>query len=237
MGVPLTSCTPAIRDAAARKIQLFIRTHLPRLRAFEAIAHISRQFEDVKAAFEFPSMLDFAEPPTGDNAVPALLFTPRNAAIHGHENTLVKLLSKLDAVESHGDSRIRRARKQLVKRIESELGELDAKKAAMWEERTTESTPVEQDSSLDSSKIVDGGCISEEPARAASNPSGCLDTNPMDFDRSPSLDPNAGEGELEEDAVKEALFGPEESAKEVECEILGHARDAEADDLRNCSEE
>ena len=86
--------------------------------------------------FELPSALDFADPPASAaedaSAVPDLLYTPKNALVHGYEHALVKLLSDLDAVESHGDSRVRSARKELVKKIEKALGALDAAKMDVW---------------------------------------------------------------------------------------------------------
>ena len=160
---------------AARKLQVFVRTQIPRLRAFRAIANISRQFEVIKGAFEFPSVLDFANPSAESDAVPTLLFTPRNAPLHGHEHALVKLLSKLDAVDSHEDDRIRKARKQLVKRIESELGVLDAKKVAVWKEAAagTASEP----------KVVNSGYVPQEPQAIPLN---SVDSICSDVDHSPA---------------------------------------------------
>ena len=146
---PLPVLDPNTRDAAARTIQSFVRPWLARLSALHAIDDISRRFEDIKTGFEFPSTLDFADSPSSSAsssssslsssssdetapAVPSLLYTPRNAPLHGHEHALVKLLSDLDAVESRGDACVKRARKELVVRIERELGALDARKMDVW---------------------------------------------------------------------------------------------------------
>ena len=94
---------------------------------------------ELKSSFEFPSTLDFAnsQSPSSsvsseENAVPSLLYTPRNAPLHGHEHELVKLLSSLDGVESHGEVRVRQARKELVVRIERDLAALDERKWDVW---------------------------------------------------------------------------------------------------------
>ncbi|KAF8512933.1 hypothetical protein BU17DRAFT_53713, partial [Hysterangium stoloniferum] len=118
---PTASPKPDPHVQAAQNIQSFFRTRLPRLKALNAIGAIARQFENLTSQFIFPSILDFSESESG----PTLLYTPHNAPLHGHDNGLVKLLSKLDAVESHGDDVVRKVRKQLVNRIERELAMLD----------------------------------------------------------------------------------------------------------------
>ncbi|KAF8525715.1 hypothetical protein JB92DRAFT_2806106 [Gautieria morchelliformis] len=129
------------RDAAARTIQTFVRAQLRRVSALRRISDIARRLEDATAHFVFPAALDFAD--VGDAnghaaAVPALLYTPANAALHGHEDALMKLLSEADAVESGGDAPVRRARKALVGRIEGALGALDAQVVGVWRARGME---------------------------------------------------------------------------------------------------
>lgn len=137
--LPIPSPKLAPRDQAARKIQSFLRTQLPRLKSLNQIRAIALQFENLTSQFTFPVILDFSESETS----PRLLFTPRNAPLHGHDHALVKLLSKLDAVESHGDDAVRKARKQLVNRIERELAMLDEKKMEAWKaSRVTLPTPA-----------------------------------------------------------------------------------------------
>ncbi|KIJ47286.1 hypothetical protein M422DRAFT_164179, partial [Sphaerobolus stellatus SS14] len=111
-------------DVAARKIQDFLRTHIPRHKALKAISAIASEFESMVACFTFPETLDFAE--TASDS-PKLLFTHHNGPVLGHEEALMKLLSKLDAVESYGDASIRMERKNLVKRIEKRLDDVDTK--------------------------------------------------------------------------------------------------------------
>ena len=151
-----------VRDAAARTIQTFARAQLGRLSALRTIEEISHRFEELKANFKFPPTLDFGEFPssfsetTNDVPTPSLLYTPQNAHLHAHEHTLVKLLSNLDAVESHGDLRVRQERKKLVMKIERELNVLDEKKVEVWRQAvvaadSTKAMPV-QESPLENKK-------------------------------------------------------------------------------------
>ncbi|KAF8578877.1 hypothetical protein K439DRAFT_439082 [Ramaria rubella] len=162
-------------ETAARKIQSF--------------------FEDIKASFEFPLALDFADADVDADVTPTLLYTPRNAPLHGHEHALVKLLSGLDAVESHGDARVRRVRKELVRRIESELGVLDAKKAEVWR-------------FLVSQRGVDSTMTGLEPdggaEKAAQTP---LPASPASMDLDLTLLESEVDGaQLEEDAIENELI-------------------------------
>ncbi|KAI0830252.1 hypothetical protein BC628DRAFT_1287441, partial [Trametes gibbosa] len=52
--------------------------------------------------------------------VPKLAYTPANAPLHAYEEELSRILSALDAVESHGDTGIRAARRELARMVERE---------------------------------------------------------------------------------------------------------------------
>ena len=56
-----------------------------------------------------------------------LAYNAQNSVVHAYENARSELLTKLDAVESHGFKAVRDARKELVVQIEWELGELEKK--------------------------------------------------------------------------------------------------------------
>jgi hypothetical protein len=56
-----------------------------------------------------------------------LAYNAQNSVVHAYENALSELLTKLDAVESHGFKAVRDARKELVVQIERESGELEMK--------------------------------------------------------------------------------------------------------------
>ena len=59
------------------------------------------------------------------SSTPHLAYNAQNSVVHAYENALSELLTKLDAVESHGFKAVRDARKELVVQIERELGELE----------------------------------------------------------------------------------------------------------------
>ncbi|KAI9058824.1 hypothetical protein FKP32DRAFT_1548446, partial [Trametes sanguinea] len=52
--------------------------------------------------------------------VPKLAYTPTNAALHGYEEELNRILSALDAIESRGDAGVRAARRELARMVERE---------------------------------------------------------------------------------------------------------------------
>lgn len=62
-----------------------------------------------------------------------LAFTAANAPVLAHEDALVKLLTKLDGVESDGDPVVRAERKRVVNAVDHELERLDALKKAEQE--------------------------------------------------------------------------------------------------------
>ena len=95
----------------------------------KSIFSIATEFDSTIASFTFPETLEFDKSAQDVK----LLYTQRNGPLLGHEEACLKLLSKLDAVESHGDEGIRAERKKLVKRIENHLAELDERKNVMWE--------------------------------------------------------------------------------------------------------
>ncbi|KZT37960.1 hypothetical protein SISSUDRAFT_986994, partial [Sistotremastrum suecicum HHB10207 ss-3] len=103
------------RVEAASKIQAFVRAALARKRAVAALAPIQASFESITSSFVCPDVLDF-NPKSTSSA--KLSYTPNNTSVHAYEDSLMRLLSKLDAVHSGGDKRIRTARKSLAKKIE-----------------------------------------------------------------------------------------------------------------------
>ena len=60
----------------------------------------------------------------------SLAFVPANVPLRAHEEALTRLLTRLDAVDSAGDARVRNHRRQLVLDIESELEDIEALKTA-----------------------------------------------------------------------------------------------------------
>ncbi|KAG9041436.1 hypothetical protein FS837_012267 [Tulasnella sp. UAMH 9824] len=106
--------------------------------SFSSLNAIQTQFDALKAAFSFPANAEF-DSSSSSSDVPKLTYASVNAPVHQYENELVKLLTKLDAVESDGAESIRGARKALVIAVEKELTRLDEQKREAW----AKSSPVE----------------------------------------------------------------------------------------------
>lgn len=147
------------KEQAAVKIQSFVRAALARRRALSALASIRSQFKSLNSSFTFPTTLEF-EP---EFESPKLIYNATNAPVHAHEDSLMRLLSKLDAVESAGDKKIRAARKSLANEIEAALSTIDSKKEEMWRQQRSVATveAVQGVSVEDSSMPVDEPAIEE----------------------------------------------------------------------------
>ncbi|KZT43201.1 hypothetical protein SISSUDRAFT_1116571 [Sistotremastrum suecicum HHB10207 ss-3] len=149
------------KEEAAIKIQSFVRTTFARRRALSSLASIRSQFESLCSSFTFPTTLEF-EP---DSVSPKLTYSSTNAPVHAQEDSLMRLLSKLDAVESAGDKKIRAARKQLANEIEAALSVIDSKKEEMWtRQKTSSQTTVAELPSEDSSMQVEEAVPTESPS-------------------------------------------------------------------------
>lgn len=96
--------------------------------AMAVMKSIECRLVDLTHQFVFPPTPDFGAESPEVSSGSTLLFTPTNQPIRAHEHGLTRLLTELDAVESDGDEDIRRVRKGLVSRIESELADLERKK-------------------------------------------------------------------------------------------------------------
>ena len=176
------------KSTAARKIQEAYRAHAERKSAEKArntalsqIADVNKKFTALKGGFSFPETLDFDEsvPLTtsaelmetdGDEKVksrPKLLYTSRNAPLHGYEDALLKLLQSLDAVESGGDPEIRSTRRSLVRQIETEMSSVDERVWNVWKEShpKAERSVVIRDEGIEKaaeSTAAEGDIVSEQ---------------------------------------------------------------------------
>ncbi|KZS89358.1 hypothetical protein SISNIDRAFT_489319 [Sistotremastrum niveocremeum HHB9708] len=104
--------------------------------SLDKLAAIRSEFVSLTSSFSFPSTLVFD--PTSPS--PKLAFNSINAALHSYEESLMKLLSKLDAVESDGDENIRTTRKEIARLVEAALQGLDAEKEEMWKKQRVETS-------------------------------------------------------------------------------------------------
>ncbi|KAL7278690.1 hypothetical protein ACG7TL_007692 [Trametes sanguinea] len=64
--------------------------------------------------------------------VPKLAYTPTNAALHGYEEELNRILSALDAIESRGDAGVRAARRELARMVEREAERVERWRGVVW---------------------------------------------------------------------------------------------------------
>jgi hypothetical protein len=122
-----------------------------RTAALSALSALADSFNTHQREFVSPSSLLFQRSPSpssassstasddGRSPSPPLAFTSLNAPLLAYEDFLVRLLSQIDAVESHGDEDVRRARKELVRRVEGELRRLDETKEREWERQSSAS--------------------------------------------------------------------------------------------------
>ena len=79
-----------------------------------------------------------------DEDRPPLAYSHNNVPVHGYEDDLLKLLQKLDAVESGGEKAVRDKRRAVVKRIEEELVWLDEKVRSEWAKWQALNAPVQR---------------------------------------------------------------------------------------------
>lgn len=133
---PTPEASPEQKEKAASIIQSAYRTFVFRRSALKALDSIRTSFKALASSFVFPSHPSFDS--TSDSHSYKLSYNSVNAPIHVYEEGLMKLLSKLDSIESKGDSIVRKQRKQLAKEIESELSRLDRDKEEAWEAQRVE---------------------------------------------------------------------------------------------------
>ncbi|KAG8705261.1 hypothetical protein FRC09_003075 [Ceratobasidium sp. 395] len=109
----------------------------------QAVVDILSEFANLKSGFTLPATLDFLPLPGAVSApAPKLAYTPTNAPLHQYEDLLTGLLTKLDAVRSYGDVEVRKARKEAVKKIQSELEKQDAQKVDEWRRQSQSKATV-----------------------------------------------------------------------------------------------
>ncbi|KAL0061575.1 hypothetical protein AAF712_011602 [Marasmius tenuissimus] len=153
----LPTPTPEMQEAAT-KIQTSYRIH----RSLKSIDSLSRRFCDLKSAFTLPRSLDFQilipeqhvsiplenlNPSSARDALtsaglnmftldristPKLAYTHANAPIHGYVESLNRLLTSLDGVESFGQKEVRERRKEVVRAVESEAARIENTWKELW---------------------------------------------------------------------------------------------------------
>ncbi|TNY19998.1 hypothetical protein DMC30DRAFT_409067, partial [Rhodotorula diobovata] len=136
--VPSTAAAePALPDPAAEAIQRRFEREVARQAALDTLNRLTSDLDARLSSFSAPASLTFQSSSTSaSTSTPPLAFGKPNSSFLGHEDFLVSLLSKIDAVSSGGDKVIKQARKDLVKRVEAELAKLDSLKEHEWERQS-----------------------------------------------------------------------------------------------------
>ncbi|KAG9120603.1 hypothetical protein FRC07_003843 [Ceratobasidium sp. 392] len=99
--------------------------------AYAAIDGVIYEHNKCVLSFKMPTQLDFVAPKDGET-VPQLPYTGPNKPFIHHRHELDGLLDRLDKIESHGDDKIRRMRKQAVEEVKQSLGELKRQQSMAW---------------------------------------------------------------------------------------------------------
>jgi len=169
---------------AALKIQTFYRSHLTRRKALSTISNISAQFDKIKSTFHPHCRIDYT---AGNNTIstinvshpfdqfdipssdppaclPKLAYTSTNTPIHAYTESLNRLLSTLDGIESGGDRVVREKRKQMVLAVEREAQRMERWILAVWESALNSSLPEH----LSSSQLTDVASDVELPSEIPS---------------------------------------------------------------------
>lgn len=150
----LSELSPLVEEQreAGAKIAAFYR----RNKALASVRAVHDKFGMLKRAFVRPFILDYEGADKSIISVPALYslsslvedstldveeteeqrprlaYTPSNAAVHAYAEELVRLLGTLDAVQSWSDQRVRDARREVVRAVETEAGLLDRWWKLVW---------------------------------------------------------------------------------------------------------
>ncbi|KAI5476072.1 hypothetical protein MNV49_000453 [Pseudohyphozyma bogoriensis] len=147
-------------DSVDTTFQSQVEAHNRRQEALSTLKSFTSHLDSLLSSYIPPATLSFQP-----NHTAKLAFSPTNAPFLALEDALISLLTKIDGVQSEGDVVVRKARKELVKRVEKELGRLDAKKAADWAKvsgEREEENDADSEESLSEGETDIGSNSSEE---------------------------------------------------------------------------
>ncbi|GAA5897093.1 hypothetical protein JCM8208_006168 [Rhodotorula glutinis] len=203
---------PSLPDPAIEGLQKRFERDAARQAALDTLNRLSNEFDSRLSSFASPSTLTFQSPPstsTSTTMTPPLAYGKPNAAFLGHEDFLVSLLSKVDAVSSGGDKVIKQARRDLVKRVEVELAKLDQLKEHEWERQSQEAA----------SEVGEGSVRGRDDASAAAAPSPFADTDVVKPE--PALElPTATTSPSSSSALDESPPAPADTSARLTAESL-----------------
>ncbi|KAG6887357.1 hypothetical protein C0992_012660 [Termitomyces sp. T32_za158] len=164
--LPTASSNPSTADPPAQTTFAEINSSIDKIRTIEST------FNALKENFTLPAELDFicstpSTPSTPSisnsgsetesvSATDHLTYSPLNRPVRSYEQALTVLLEQLDGVESLGDTDVRKSRREVVKRVELALDELERDVDGQWRIRVLE--PLVNESKL-SSKSESHGAV------------------------------------------------------------------------------
>lgn len=76
--------------------------------------------------------------------MPPLAFAPANRSIKEYDETLLRLLTQVDAVDSNGSDNVKRNRKEIAVAIQVELDRIDSIKNKIWEKMVKDTKAAEE---------------------------------------------------------------------------------------------
>ncbi|EJU00312.1 hypothetical protein DACRYDRAFT_117329 [Dacryopinax primogenitus] len=99
-------------------------------------------FDRLTRSFAFPRVLNFVDTPTAASALhPHLGFAAPNAPVHTYEQALIALLGELDTIPSSDNAEVRKARRELARKVEKELTWLEEEVQRAYEREKAVATP------------------------------------------------------------------------------------------------
>lgn len=137
-----------LQSMAARKIQKAWKSHFARQPKLQQLSKIAMEFEELTSRFENADV-SLATITLENNMIP---FNKDTKPLLEYEDRLLKLMMKLDEIQSSGDVVIRAKRKQVVEKILQGLALVDEKKNQIY---SSSSSSSEKDYSSDDSSLSD----------------------------------------------------------------------------------
>ena len=117
--------------------------------AMDRIREIESRFHVLENEFEFPKKLEFnsqvstSAAPQSSPITSKLAYTATNQPIRYYEQALSSLLMQLDSTESSGNAELRNKRKDVVRRVETALEDLEQRVEARWKTNKRHSVTIE----------------------------------------------------------------------------------------------
>lgn len=117
--------------------------------AMDRILEIESRFHVLENEFEFPKKLEFnsqvstSAAPQSSPITSKLAYTATNQPIRYYEQALSSLLMQLDSTESSGNAELRNKRKDVVRRVETALEDLEQRVEARWKTNKRHSVTIE----------------------------------------------------------------------------------------------